>query len=63
MGQSYGGYIQEVVQQACQRGEVVDTAAVADAVTEQFPGADRRAVVETILSAVVWANGNASIGP
>jgi len=61
MSQSYENFIEEVVRQACERGEVVDTAAVADAVTAHFPAADRRTVVETVLSAVVWANGNASV--
>ena len=61
MGGSYENFIEEVVRQACERGELVDTAAVADAVTAQFPEADRRVIVETVLSAVIWANGNASI--
>jgi hypothetical protein len=62
MGQSYESYIQTIVQEACTRGEAVDTARVADWVMEQFPGADRRLVLDCILAAVIRANGNASIG-
>ena len=62
MEESYDGFVQQVVMRACESGEVVDTAAIADAVIAQFLGVDRRAVVETVLSAVVWAHGNASIG-
>jgi hypothetical protein len=54
-GSELRDFIQEVVRHACERGEMVDIAAVADTVTAEFPDADRRAVVEALLSAVVWA--------
>jgi len=62
MGQSYEGYVRELVRTACERGEIVDTAMLAKTVQQEFPDADGKALADCILAEVVRLNGNASIG-